>query len=234
MIALGLDTSSMSGSVALVSADGSLRAQLAVSAGLTHSERLLPGVRSLLDAAAVQLERIDLFSVAAGPGSFTGLRIGMAAAKGLALACGRPLTGFSTLEAIALACAPWAGGAPPRPVCVLMDAGRGEVYRGLYRASQGGMQALAPDAALPPEAAVAPLAQLEEPCLVCGDGLAAHRSRLAPLVPEGSVLVEGSLPIAETLARMALDVARSRGLDALPVMTPHYLRVSDAERTWRG
>jgi tRNA threonylcarbamoyladenosine biosynthesis protein TsaB len=236
VIALGLDTSSMAGSVAVASSDGSLEAQLSVSAGMTHSERLLPAVHSLLEASGLRMDRVDLFSVAAGPGSFTGLRIGMATAKGLALACARPLTGFSTLRALAAACAPWAGREPVRPIAVLMDAGRGELYRGLYEVRRDlAVSTLADDAATSPEAAVASMPRVAEgPWLVCGDGLKTYGDRLAPLLPAGSVRMEDPPPISLTLARLALEAVHRKGMEGLPVLTPHYLRVSDAERTWRG
>jgi tRNA threonylcarbamoyladenosine biosynthesis protein TsaB len=231
MIALGLDTSSAAGSVGVVSSGGLPHAEINLRAGLTHSERLLPSVRALLDVAGVRMEEIDLFAVAAGPGSFTGLRIGMAAAKGLALACGRPLVGFSTLETIARASAPWAArGDAAVPVCVLLDAGRGEVYRGLFRVAGTRVEPLVAEAALPPEQAVA---GVPGGCLVVGDGLTAHAERLGPL-PADVIRVARAPFIGAMLARRALDLLEETGAGRLPPLVPNYLRVSDAERSWRG
>ena len=215
----------------VVSSTGLPHAELNLRAGLTHSERLLPAVRALLEVAGVSMEAIDLFAVAAGPGSFTGLRIGMAAAKGLALACGRPLVGFSTLETIACASAPWVRrGTIGVPVCVLMDAGRGEVYRGLFRVAGLEVEPMLPEAALAPEEAVS---DLPAACLVVGDGLVAHGERLAGL-PANMIRVERTPFIGATLARRALELAGRAGADRLPPLVPNYLRVSDAERSWRG
>jgi tRNA threonylcarbamoyladenosine biosynthesis protein TsaB len=229
MIALGLDTSSTAGSAAVVSSDGLLHAELNLRAGLTHSERLLPSVHALLDVAGVRVEAIDLFAVAAGPGSFTGLRIGMASAKGLALACGRPLVGFSTLETIAQACVSWI--APGATICVLLDAGRGEVYRGLYRPAGEVVEALAPEAALSPAEAVE---GLPPHSLVVGEGLSAHAAILQGLLPAGAMRVPAAPFIGAVLARRALAAAAGAPAGSLPPVVPNYLRVSDAERTWRG
>jgi tRNA threonylcarbamoyladenosine biosynthesis protein TsaB len=229
MIALGLDTSSTAGSVGVVSSDGRLHAELNLRAGLDHSERLLPAVRALLDVAGLRPESIDLFAVAAGPGSFTGLRIGMASAKGLALACGRPLLGFSTLETIAEVCAGWI--LVDTTVCVLLDAGRGELYRGLFRAAADGLTPLAPEAALRPAEAVA---ALPPGALVVGDGLRAHAQTLEALLPSRAIRAPASPFIGAALALRALALSARTGMEDLPPLVPNYLRVSDAERTWRG
>lgn len=228
MIALGIDTSSPSGSVGLHASDGSLSALMSVRAGPTHSTRLLPGIEALMRSVGVRAGEVDIIAAASGPGSFTGLRIGMATAKGLALASARPVTGFSTLETIARAAAPWSGAGV---VCVVLDAGRGEVYRGLYRISESGPEPMAPEAALPPGEAMAAVTM---PALVIGDGLAAHRDAILPLLPPGSVMVPESPPIGLELARRATRLAREAGIDRLPPLVPHYLRVSDAEKSWRG
>ena len=229
MMALGIDTSSPSGSVGLHASDGSLSALLSLSAGPTHSTRLLPGIDALMRTAGVRPEDVDVIAAACGPGSFTGLRIGMATAKGLALASARPVTGFSTLETIARAAAPWGGGCGV--VCVVLDAGRGEVYRGLFRVSGEGLDPMAPEAALAPAQAMAAMTM---PAMVIGDGLTAHRDAILPLLPPGSIMVPEAPPIGLELARRALRLAHEQGIDRLPPLAPHYLRVSDAERSWRG
>jgi len=229
MIALGIDTSSLNGSVAVSAADGRVD-ELVFSAASTHSEKLLPALGQLLDAAGRALGEVDVIAVAAGPGSFTGLRIGMATAKGLALACSKPLLGFSTLEAMALACA--RRQERPRGVfAVMIDAGRGEVYRGLYEVSDRGARSLVPEAALPPEAAAR---DLPEGMILCGSGVTTYRAILRPVLPSGVGVVEPAPPLAAQLASMALRRAREGGLSESPPLVPNYLRLSDAERTFRG
>jgi hypothetical protein len=105
------------------------------------------------------------------------------------------------------------------------------VYRGLYRISGRGLDPMAPEAALPPAEA---MTALKAPAIVIGDGLAAHRDTILPLLPPGSVMVPEAPPIGLELARRAARLAQEAGIDRLPPLVPHYLRVSDAERSWRG
>ena len=232
MLALGIDTSSQAGSVGLAD-DTGLHAELNLSSGHTHSRRLLPSVQSLLEAAGVKLGDLDLLAVAVGPGSFTGLRIGMATAKGLAMALERPLIGFSTLETIALAVSrglpPDSAGLPP--IGVMLEAGRGEVYRGLFRADGERIEPMMAEAAVTPERAAE---GLPERCVLCGDGARALAAR-QPAVAASRVVLHGPTPfIGATLARRALDAAARGGLESLPPLTPNYLRLSDAEMTFKG
>jgi tRNA threonylcarbamoyladenosine biosynthesis protein TsaB len=228
VIALGIDTSSAAGSVALTDGDG-LVAELNIRSGKTHSARLLPAVSTLIRIAGISLDAIDLLSVATGPGSFTGLRIGMATAKGLALAMERPLTGFSTLGTTALAVArDTAGGSGT--VCVLLDAGRGEVYRGLFECRDLAVTSLAPESAMSPETAAE---GIPTGCVVCGGGLTAHRRVLEPRLSRAALLIPETPFIGLTLAQRALVEASRVGLQGLPPPTPNYLRLAHAERTHR-
>jgi len=230
MIALGIDTSTSAGSVGLSDGDR-LTAELTVASGRTHSERLLRAIESLLAAADVSWAAVDLIAVACGPGSFTGLRIGMATAKGLALALSRPITGFSTLETMAFATATGDGGADPRAVLALLDAGRGEVYRGLYRETGGAIEAVLPEAAVTPaEAARGATAG----CLVCGNGFAPYRDIIGPRLPPDAVILRAAPAIGAALAMRALDGARRSGPGDLPPPAPNYLRLSDAELHFKG
>ncbi len=230
MIALGIDTSTASASVGLAGGAG-LLAELNLCGVAAHSSRLLGVVRGLLEAAGIGTDRIDVLAVAAGPGSFTGLRVGMATAKGIALATGGPLVGFSTLETMAITCAVGLGRPGASAVCVLLDAGRGEVYRGLYRVENGGAFPLAPEAALSPEAAVT---GIPEGSLVCGEGLRSYRERIGPRLPAGTRLSEATPFIGGTLARRAIDAAGAWGPGPPPRLVPNYLRPADAELNPRG
>jgi len=230
MLALGIDTSTAGGSVGLADGDR-LAAELTLRSGVTHSERLLGSIEALLTAAGTVWDAVELIAVASGPGSFTGLRIGMATAKGLALALGRPVAGFSTLETIAIACAPEPVARQGRDLLVLIDAGRGEVYRGLYRDSGGGMEPVRPEAALPPAAAADGAGS---GCLVLGNGFEAHSAVIRPRLPEDAVIMSGMPPIGATLARRAAALMARDGAAALPPPAPNYLRLSDAEVKFRG
>ena len=230
MIALGIDTSTAAGSVGLTDGE-TLAAELNLRSAGTHSGRLLPSVQALLSASGTRPDQIDVVAVASGPGSFTGLRIGMATARGLAISIGRPVTGFSTLEMIARACvASW-----PRvavaPICVVLDAGKGEVYRGLFGTDGGEIVALEPEAAMEPREAVE---RLPASCLLCGDGVRVCRASLPPGDLEGRVLMETVPFIGLTLARRALALAASVGPGGMPPLVPSYLRPSDAEVHYKG
>ncbi|HET6374338.1 MAG TPA: tRNA (adenosine(37)-N6)-threonylcarbamoyltransferase complex dimerization subunit type 1 TsaB [Candidatus Polarisedimenticolia bacterium] len=224
MRALGIDTSTRAGSIGLWGDDG-LSGEVDLRSGVTHSEKLLPAVSALLETAGLDVEGLDLLAVACGPGSFTGLRIGIATAAGLAMAATRPLLGFSTLETTALACMQSLPANDTATVCVLLDAGRGEVYRGVYRRAPDGAQPLLPDAAVAPQRAVE---RLPEGCVICGDGVAVLPEPVRSRLGEAGLLV-ASLSIGLMLAQRAVGHARLHGLQRLPPPLPIYLRPSDAE-----
>ena len=232
MLALGIDTSSDAASVGLAD-DSRLLAELNLRAGNTHSERLLPAIHALLATAGVRPEQIDVFAVASGPGSFTGLRIGMATAKGLALGVGRPLVGFSTLEMIALALTAGIPAGPnrPSPICVMLDAGRGEVYRGLFACENGRVTPMSPESALTPEGAAA---GLPDGSVLCGSGVIAFRERLETCLKVSTLWVQSVPFIGTTLARRAIELASESGSGALPPLVPNYLRLSDVEIPGKG
>ncbi len=207
--------------------DAGLMAELNLRSPRTHSARLLPAVRALLAAADLTPGDVDLLAVATGPGSFTGLRIGMATAKGLALALDRPLVGFSTLETMALACVSPSSARRPADVCILIDAGRGEVYRGLFHCEGSEVRAVGPEAALTPLEAAA---GVPRGCLVVGDGVKRYVELLKTLLPRDAVLGEEAPFLGATLARRALAMAAHGEAGRLPPPTPNYLRLSDAEK----
>ena len=131
MLTLAFESSAKAASVALVR-DGSLISQYSQCSGLTHSRTLLPMAEDLLKNAELTLQDVDLFAVAHGPGSFTGIRIGVSTVKGLAWACDKPCVGVSTLEAMA-----WHGLAAGGLVCPVMDARRSQVYNALFEIRDG-------------------------------------------------------------------------------------------------
>src|SRR5688572_26806657 len=134
MRVLAVDTSTMAGGVALLEDDRVVGESL-LDVRTTHSERLMLAIDRALTDAGWRPASVDGLAVAIGPGSFTGLRIGLAAVKGLALALACPIAGVPTLDAMA-AGLPWAS----RPVCPILDARRDEVYASLYRWDGGAMR----------------------------------------------------------------------------------------------
>src|SRR5688500_8569540 len=128
MLILALDTTTRAGSCALAR-DGSVVRELTSDPGKSHAEHLPGDLMALLEAARVRLDAIDVFAVATGPGSFTGLRVGIATMQGLAFAEGKPLYGVSALDALAAVAAPAAHGGR---ITAWIDAWRGEVYEAYY------------------------------------------------------------------------------------------------------
>jgi tRNA threonylcarbamoyladenosine biosynthesis protein TsaB len=130
MLILSLDTTTRAGSAAVVR-DGRVLAEVTGDPALTHGQRLPGDLIRVIDAAGVALDEVGLFAVAAGPGSFTGLRVGIATVQGLATAAGRLVVPVSTLDALARTVDP-----PPARLGAWMDAQRGEVYAALYDAAR--------------------------------------------------------------------------------------------------
>lgn len=148
---LAIETATLTGSVALLHQTndanplgGEIVGEITLSVSVQHSERLMPAITELLRSAGTGTEEIDLFAVSKGPGSFTGLRIGIAAAQGLALAHRRPVVGVSTLEALAQN-----GLFFPGLIVPLLNAYRGEVYQGLYQMKEGRLESLEEEKVIP-------------------------------------------------------------------------------------
>ena len=139
---LAFESSAVSASVALIE-DERLVAQSFQNCGLTHSRTLLPMAEDLFANCGVSLDEIDAIAVAHGPGSFTGVRIGVATVKGLALGAGKPCVGVSTLEAMA-----WGARVLGGPLCCVMDARAGQVYNALFTIENGAPRRLCSDRAL--------------------------------------------------------------------------------------
>ncbi|HEY7724551.1 MAG TPA: tRNA (adenosine(37)-N6)-threonylcarbamoyltransferase complex dimerization subunit type 1 TsaB [Anaeromyxobacteraceae bacterium] len=200
-----------------------------------HGGRLPGALQDLLVAADRRIADLEAYAVGLGPGSFTGLRVGLATWKGLAYANRRPIAGASSLMAMALAAAPDAGeGALLVP---LLDARKGELYAGFYRVRRGKLEAAAPEAALGPQALLERAAALalggSEP-LAFGEGYQAHRAALQGRLP----LLETALstPPAHAVARLAAAQLEGAAFDApaLYALEPHYLRPSEAEVKFPG
>ncbi|MDZ4185821.1 MAG: tRNA (adenosine(37)-N6)-threonylcarbamoyltransferase complex dimerization subunit type 1 TsaB, partial [Desulfuromonadales bacterium] len=171
-----LDTATTAGSVALCRGER-LLAEIVVDSPLNHSDQLLQQVERILTEQQCSLAEISAFAVIDGPGSFTGLRVGVAAAKGLARACQRPLYGLSSLQLLAAAL-PFA----TLPVCALIDARKKEVYAATFSTVTGSPVLLGQPGVLPPQRF---LAEMTAPALFVGSGAVLYRQliveRFGPL-----------------------------------------------------
>ena len=223
MLILALESSAKSASVALCR-DGELIAQYNQVSGLTHSRTLLPMAEDLLKNTEHTLSDVDVIAVAHGPGSFTGVRIGVAAAKGLAWGGDKPAVGVSTLEAMA-----WHGAAAPRGsiICCAMDARRQQVYNALFEFSEEGPVRLCPDRAISLEELAAELKNCEKTVFVVGDGGKLCYNYLKNEMADVILAPEPMLYQSAWDVAMAAAGKQPRpGEELLPV----YLRLSQAER----
>ena len=222
---LALETSAKSVSVA-VTENSTLLAQAYQDRGLTHSVTLMPLLDGMLKTAGLTLDDMDIIAVAQGPGSFTGIRIGVSAAKGLAWAKALPCCGVSTLEAMAYGVTDFEG-----VVVGAMDARRQQVYNALFRTENGRVTRLCEDRAVAMELVAEELAAIPEPKLIVGDGAvllydflqkAGIGCRLSsPLHRQQSAA--GVALAAEHLAAQGLTCSAQE-------LQPVYLRLSQAER----
>lgn len=221
MLTLAFESSAKAASVALVR-DGDLISQYSQCSGLTHSRTLLPMAEDMLKNAELSLDKVDIFAVAHGPGSFTGIRIGVSTVKGLAWALDKPCVGVSTLEAMA-----WHGLSAGGYICPVMDARRSQVYNALFKIEGGRPVRLCADRAVALPLLAGELEKLNAPVFLVGDG--------AKLT--ASFLEEQGLPYvlapenlrwqsAWGVAMAAMDKKPGDAHQLLPV----YLRLSQAER----
>lgn len=198
-------------------------------ASLTH---LVPAILRLLQSADLAIADVKEVVVGRGPGSFTGVRIGVSGAKGVAQGLGAPLYGVNTLDAIAERFAGRDG-----LVGVLGDAMRREVYPALYRLSGGGVERLTPDAVSAPAIVAAEWAALGEPVLLAGNGLRKYADVFADALGEDALFAPEALwtPTGESLLMAAWrDAAAGRRSDGrVATVLPVYTRLSDAEETER-
>jgi len=219
---LTLSTATPGASVAL-SRGEKLLGELLLAPENARGNLLFPAIDHLLQVAGITMAQIDAFAVVHGPGAFTGLRVGVAAAKGLAQASDKPLLGVSSLQTLALQ-----AGEHELPVCALLDARKQEVYAGLFRWQNGRPLSLAPERVAPPETV---LAEISTPTCFIGDGATVYR----PLIirhcgADARFYPWSQQPLrASSAAVLALDALRNGETVSPLTLEPVYLRLSEAE-----
>jgi tRNA threonylcarbamoyladenosine biosynthesis protein TsaB len=215
VIILSLDTTTRDGSAAVVR-ENVVIAELSGDPALTHGQRLPGELQRVLDRAGVGIDQVDLFAVAAGPGSFTGLRVGIATVQGLAMASGRAVVPVSALDALARA-----GANAHAPVAVWMDAQRSDVFAALY--SPDGRQLLVPPVSSAPRAVLDAWQTAGDvrSAVFIGDGAVRYRDFV------GEARVIPPPPLAGVIGRMAAEDP-SRAVQPHAIV-PIYVRRPDAE-----
>ena len=223
MLILALDSTAVVASVALCN-DGTPIAQFTVKNGNTHSETLLPMVESVLKTAGITVDDVDLFACSVGPGSFTGVRIGVSTVKGLAFGKNKPCVAVSTLEALAENLIPAKG-----ILCPVMNARRGQVYNALFRYENGTLVRLCADRALAVSELEEELLAMGEPVFFSGDGVDEIKRLATRIVPEGicDLLVDQN---AVSVAKCAHKAYLQGEICTDAELKPIYLRLPQAER----
>jgi tRNA threonylcarbamoyladenosine biosynthesis protein TsaB len=220
MVILGLDTTTPLGSCALV-VDGIVVREEASDETQPPATRLPLDLMTVLDRGSVSLGQVDVFAVATGPGSFTGLRIGIATMQGLAFAAGKPLVGVSALDALARVAESEAAG---RRIATWVDAWRGEVYAALY----AGGREIEPPVVANPDVVIAKLGLM--PTFFIGDGAKTYQQKIAGAMGDMGRMPTNPTPLlAGTIAVMGGDATARDDSHAPHAIRPLYVRRTDAE-----
>ncbi len=220
---LSLDTTAIVCSAALCE-DSELIAEITLNTGNTHSETLLPSIEQTLRLCQTSVDDIDMFACTTGPGSFTGVRIGVATLKGIAYGKNKPCVSVSTLEALAYNLHGYSG-----IICPVMNARRNQVYNALFDCQDGKLRRLTPDRALGIDELDSELALFDKPIYLCGDGYDITVDGLSKTkvsyVPERM-----RLQSAYSVACIALERYKAGETVTDRSIAPVYLRPSQAER----
>ncbi|MBR5152048.1 MAG: tRNA (adenosine(37)-N6)-threonylcarbamoyltransferase complex dimerization subunit type 1 TsaB [Clostridia bacterium] len=223
MLIFGIDTCCMAATAALMD-EHKLVAQTVVNHNRTHSQKMMPQIETMFQQAEKEVDEVDLFAAAVGPGSFTGVRIGVATVKALAQAVGKPCVAVSTLEALAFNSTVFDG-----VICPILDARRNQVYNGLF---QGGRELvrLCEDRALGIDQLLEELKHTEEKILFCGDGVPAFRDVIEETLGDQCVFASRmqNLNLAGAVAELAL-LGHGEQVSC-GELVPQYVRLSQAER----
>ncbi len=222
---LALETSTMLGGVAIADEHG-LIAEIRLNVKTTHSERMMTAIDWLLGQADLSLDKVDAVAVASGPGSFTGLRIGLATAKGLCYATGKPLVLVPTLEALA-----WHFPYCRHPVCTMLDARKGEVYAAVFLWKGDTFVTLVPETSITPEDLVR---DLRDPLVLTGEGVSRYRERILSVLGERALIApfHKMIPSPSNIALLGILRAQRADYSDLATAEPLYVRRSEAEVKW--
>ena len=225
MLILAFETSAKAASVALTE-NGKLLGEGYQNTGLTHSQTLMVMAEDMLKQCGKTAQDVQAVAVAEGPGSFTGVRIGVAAAKGFAWGKQIPCCGVSTLEAMAESLGAWQG-----YVCPVMDARRSQVYNALFKADNGILTRVADDRAIAIKDLAEELKKIEEPIFLVGDGSILCYNTLTGEIP--NLVLPPEHRMHQRAAGVAIVANRMIAAGIAPSgneLTPNYLRLSQAER----
>lgn len=221
MIILGIDTSAHTAAAAVCSEDKIIASGF-VNTKLTHSQTIMPLVKSILGAAKLELGDVDVFAVSKGPGSFTGIRIGVSAVKGLAFASNKPCCGVSTLEALAYNLVGFDG-----IICPVMDARCSQVYNALFTVEDGRPKRLCSDRAITIADLSGELKNYSEKIYLVGDGAELCYNKMKD---EFSNIILAPLTLRNQLGSSVCMAAFDEKRCTAGELMPDYLRLPQAQR----
>jgi len=224
---LSVDTATKSCSVAIVDKEA-LLAEITILSGQTHAKHLMSMINKVVGMSGLKITDLDGYATTRGPGTFTGLRIGISTVKGLAVASGKPIVGVSSLDALAMQTFP-----SSYLICSILDARRGEVYCSRYRIDNRIMKKEGDEQVLSPAKAVR---DINEPCVFIGNGVVLYHKLiedtlggLAYFAPFFQNTIRAS-----TVAYLSMDRFEKNDTDDVSMFVPRYIRKSDAELNFRA
>jgi tRNA threonylcarbamoyladenosine biosynthesis protein TsaB len=224
---LSVDTATASCSVGVLDA-GRLMAEATSEKKQTHSKHLMKMIDTVVQLAGIRMDEVDLFAATIGPGSFTGIRIGISTVQGFAAALSKPVVGVSSLEALA-----HQAGSCSYLICPLLDARKGEVYAALYQFEKNGLRRIIEEHVSPLEKI---LYRIDGPCLFVGNGAQAYEKLIGKRLGAHAMFAGPALGKirAETVGRIAMRNIQNRDHENLNQLIPRYIRRSDAEISSAG
>ena len=228
MKVLAIETATIAGSVAICDDTAGLIGEVKINVRIAHAERLMPSIIWLLESSRISIEEIDAFAISIGPGSFTGLRIGLSTVKGFAYATKKPVVAVPTLDAFART-VPFSA----YQICPLLDARKDEVFAGLYKWNEQNIIKIMPERAVRP---VDLLKEISEKTVFIGDGIIRYGDLMKEICGVRAIFPPLSImsPSAATVGEVAFEKIKQGDLADPVSLTPFYIRKSEAELNWKG
>jgi tRNA threonylcarbamoyladenosine biosynthesis protein TsaB len=224
---LAIETATMLGGTALFDDSAGLIAEIRLNVKSTHSERLMTGVNHILKQSSLKISDIDYLALSIGPGSFTGLRIGLSTVKGLAYATGKPVVTVPTLEALALNFSYC-----KYPVCTMLDARKNEVYAALFQWDGDGFKRILHESALPVSKLSETIMQyIDDKVVLTGEGTLLYKEMITESLGERAIIAspEQMVPSPAHVATLGIRKALSGEFSEIQSLVPFYIRRSEAE-----
>ena len=225
---LALETATIAGSVAICDDTSGLVGEVRINVKAAHAERLMPSIKWLLESSRISIEEIDAFAISIGPGSFTGLRIGLSTVKGFAFATNKPVVSVPTLDAFART-VPFCA----YQICPLLDARKDEVYAAMYKWEDNNIIKIMPERAVSPGDLIK---EITEKTVFIGDGVTRYGDMIKQTCGDKAIFPPPSImsPSAATVGEIAIEKIKQGDLADPVSLTPCYIRKSEAELNWKG